>query len=191
MALSPNKTWEGFIGAFICTVIFSFFFSGFIAQFSWYVCPAETIHVWPILGQEPLQCTPNAVFIAKEYMLPIIGATRLYPVQWHGLAYGFFASIVAPFGGFFASAIKRAYKKKDFDSFMPGHGGMMDRMDCQLMMITFNSFYYSHFIAPKAYSVSKLLVFAATLTSEQQMELWTELGKKLGMDATAICANNA
>ena len=29
-------------------------------------------------------------------------------------------SLVAPFGGFFASAIKRAYKKKDFQSFLPG-----------------------------------------------------------------------
>jgi phosphatidate cytidylyltransferase len=44
----------------------------------------------------------------------------MFPIQIHGLAYGLFASLVAPFGGFFASAIKRAYKKKDFDSFMPG-----------------------------------------------------------------------
>jgi phosphatidate cytidylyltransferase len=68
------------------------------------------------------------------------------PIQLHGLVFGLFASLVAPFGGFFASAIKRAYGKKDFDSFMPGHGGMMDRMDCQLIMIMFTSFYLSTFI---------------------------------------------
>lgn len=110
-------------------------------------------------------------------------------MQWHGLAYGFFASIVAPFGGFFASAIKRAYKKKDFDSFMPGHGGMMDRMDCQLMMITFNSFYYNHFISTKTYGIDKLLVFAAALTTEQQMELWTEVSIYWLMCSVIVCAH--
>jgi len=34
------------------------------------------------------------------------------PVQWHGLALGLFASIIAPFGGFFASGFKRAFKFK-------------------------------------------------------------------------------
>ena len=41
-----------------------------------------------------------------------------------------FASSVAPFGGFFASAIKRAYGIKDFDSFIPGHG----RMDALILV---------------------------------------------------------
>jgi hypothetical protein len=34
------------------------------------------------------------------------------PVQWHALALGLFASIIAPFGGFFASGFKRAFKFK-------------------------------------------------------------------------------
>jgi CDP-diglyceride synthetase len=54
--------------------------------------------------------------------------------QWHGLCLGAIASTVAPFGGFFASAIKRAYNIKDFESFLPGHGGITDRMDCQFIM---------------------------------------------------------
>jgi CDP-diglyceride synthetase len=33
-------------------------------------------------------------------------------VQWHALALGLFASIIAPFGGFFASGFKRAFKIK-------------------------------------------------------------------------------
>jgi predicted CDP-diglyceride synthetase/phosphatidate cytidylyltransferase len=49
-------------------------------------------------------------------------------------------------GGFFASAIKRAYNKKDFDSLFPGHGGLMDRMDCQLIMMTFTFVHYKFFI---------------------------------------------
>jgi phosphatidate cytidylyltransferase len=42
-----------------------------------------------------------------------------------------FASLVAPFGGFFASGFKRAFNIKDFGDSIPGHGGMTDRMDCQ------------------------------------------------------------
>jgi phosphatidate cytidylyltransferase len=43
-----------------------------------------------------------------------------------------FASIIAPFGGFFASGFKRAFKIKDFGDSIPGHGGITDRMDCQV-----------------------------------------------------------
>uniref|UniRef100_A0A6N2KXQ0 Phosphatidate cytidylyltransferase n=1 Tax=Salix viminalis TaxID=40686 RepID=A0A6N2KXQ0_SALVM len=56
----------------------------------------------------------------------------ILPVQWHALCLGLFASIIAPFGGFFASGFKRAFKVKDFGDSIPGHGGITDRMDCQV-----------------------------------------------------------
>lgn len=37
---------------------------------------------------------------------------RLYPFQIHSIALSSFASIVGPFGGFFASGFKRAFKIK-------------------------------------------------------------------------------
>ena len=46
-----------------------------------------------------------------------------------------FASLVAPFGGFFASGFKRAFDIKDFGDSIPGHGGMTDRMDCQCVQL--------------------------------------------------------
>lgn len=46
-----------------------------------------------------------------------------------------FASLVAPFGGFFASGFKRAFNIKDFGHSIPGHGGMTDRMDCQYVTL--------------------------------------------------------
>ena len=53
------------------------------------------------------------------------------PYQFHLLVLACFASLVAPFGGFFASGFKRAFDIKDFGQSIPGHGGMTDRMDCQ------------------------------------------------------------
>jgi phosphatidate cytidylyltransferase len=53
------------------------------------------------------------------------------PYQLHLLFMSCFASLVAPFGGFFASGFKRAFNIKDFGHSIPGHGGMTDRMDCQ------------------------------------------------------------
>lgn len=53
-------------------------------------------------------------------------------MQFHALVLSMFASIIAPFGGFFASGFKRGFKIKDFGDSIPGHGGMTDRMDCQV-----------------------------------------------------------
>ena len=43
-------------------------------------------------------------------------------------------SFIGPFGGFLASMIKRAYAQKDFGSLFPGHGGLVDRLDCHMIL---------------------------------------------------------
>ncbi len=63
-----------------------------------------------------------------HHSLPTLHYT---PFQIHCLVMATFASLVAPFGGFFASGFKRAFNIKDFGHSIPGHGGMTDRMDCQ------------------------------------------------------------
>jgi phosphatidate cytidylyltransferase len=65
---------------------------------------------------------------------------------WHTIALSLFASIIGPFGGFFASGFKRAFKIKDFGDVIPGHGGILDRFDCQYLMATFVNVYISSFI---------------------------------------------
>ena len=40
-----------------------------------------------------------------------------------------FLSLIGQFGDLFFSAIKRTYKVKDFSNIMPGHGGILDRLD--------------------------------------------------------------
>jgi phosphatidate cytidylyltransferase len=52
-------------------------------------------------------------------------------------------SSVGPCGGFLASVIKRAYSQKDFGALFPGHGGLVDRLDCQLFIAPFVYLYLS------------------------------------------------
>lgn len=58
-------------------------------------------------------------------------------MHFHTISLGIFASLLAPLGGLFASGFKRALKIKDFANVIPGHGGITDRMDCQILMVNF------------------------------------------------------
>ena len=62
----------------------------------------------------------------------------------HALALAAYASLVSPFGGFLASAVKRAHGAKDFGDAIPGHGGVTDRCDCQVVTAPFVYLYLQH-----------------------------------------------
>lgn len=95
---------------------------------------------------------------------------NVYPVQMHALVLAMFASLVAPFGGYLASAIKRAYRLKDFDSLIPGHGGVMDRMDCQLLMALCTWVHYNTFVKIATISVPKLVYMYDQLSENEKKE---------------------
>ena len=78
-------------------------------------------------------------------------------MQFHILVFATFASLIAPFGGFFASGLKRTFKVKDFGETIPGHGGITDRMDCQFIMGFFSFMYYQSFIAVYKASVGDVM----------------------------------
>ncbi|KAF3454028.1 hypothetical protein FNV43_RR04473 [Rhamnella rubrinervis] len=51
--LSPKKTWEGFIGASVATVISAFMFANILGRFQWLTCPRKDLSTgW-------LQCDPD------------------------------------------------------------------------------------------------------------------------------------
>lgn len=179
--LSPKKTVEGFVGAWICTVIFGFFATNYLIRSSYFICPVNDLGATYWTG---LQCVPNPVFTPKPYQLPDwIHINRTFwiaPMQFHMTIFATFASLIAPFGGFFASGLKRTFKIKDFGDSIPGHGGITDRMDCQFIMGLFAYMYYHSFIAVYKASVGSVMELAITgLTYEEQMEVVKGLSKYL------------
>jgi len=189
--LSPNKTWEGFILGGLCTVIFAFLTPAYYARLPFLVCPPEELSLTGFLfGNAPLAltCSIPKVFSTLITVSPplwpsIFGdapTLTMHPIQVHALALGLFASVVAPFGGFFASGIKRAYKLDDFASIIPGHGGVFDRVDCQLIMGLATQTYHATFIGPAAIlSVSGLYSLVLALSADDQLELYNKLGANL------------
>ncbi|GFZ46692.1 CDP-DG synthase [Saitozyma sp. JCM 24511] len=188
--LSPKKTVEGFVGAFICTLIFGLAWGTFFMRFPYMICPARDLGT-NVFSQ--VTCRPNPVFVWREFeftgpvkhiLQTILGHTPpnipYAPFQIHVLVMATFASLVAPFGGFFASGFKRAFNIKDFGHSIPGHGGMTDRMDCQFMMGMFSYVYYSSLIRIQYVTVGSILQTVVTsLTAGEQLELLADLKRYL------------
>lgn len=161
--MSPKKTWEGFIGGAFSTVLFGFVLSAMLCQYKNFVCPLEYDEVKKTINTE--NCDQMQIFNLKEYKWPLVPITvYLYPFQVHSLALSIFASTIGPFGGFFASGFKRAFKIKDFGDTIPGHGGFMDRFDCQVIMATFVNVYIHSFIR----SPSPIKLFNQLLAFKQE-----------------------
>ena len=84
-----------------------------------------------------------------------------------------FVSMIAPFGGFFASGFKRAFKIKDFGDSIPGHGGVTDRMDCQIMNGVFTWVYYNTFVT--RFTVGAIFAEFVLLDRQGQLELFDRM----------------
>uniref|UniRef100_A0A7S1F9U0 phosphatidate cytidylyltransferase n=1 Tax=Noctiluca scintillans TaxID=2966 RepID=A0A7S1F9U0_NOCSC len=166
--LSPNKTWEGFIGAAFFTVVFGWYFSDFISNSTWTVCRQHEVMAWP----SPLECEIDDVFVKQVVHFPYedlsLFTVFAKPVQVHAVALACFASVIAPMGGLLASAIKRAYDLKDFDVLIPGHGGFMDRMDCQFLMLLCTYVHYRTFMKKHDFTADQLLGIIRTLQVPSQ-----------------------
>lgn len=87
--VSPNKTWEGFVGGLVTSLILS-------------VVIVHLIHPWTV-GK--------------------------------AAALGLLVSVVATLGDLFESTVKRHLGLKDMGRLLPGHGGMLDRVDGLLFIL--------------------------------------------------------
>ncbi|VAH00443.1 unnamed protein product [Triticum turgidum subsp. durum] len=61
--LSPKKTWEGFIGASVTTIISAFLLANVMGRSQWFTCPRKDLSTgW-------LQCDPGPMFKPEHYYL--------------------------------------------------------------------------------------------------------------------------
>jgi phosphatidate cytidylyltransferase len=183
LRLSPKKTLEGFAGAFLMTVVWAWWFAGFMCRFETLVCPKVDLH-------SDIRCQIVPLFVHVPVAVPALlqslagglapATVLVAPVQWHAIVVATFASLIAPFGGFFASGLKRAFKLKDFGDLIPGHGGMTDRMDCQIIMGCF-TYIYAQFLLSTAADggcpvLPELIDCVRALPLAAQQQLIRELG---------------
>jgi len=180
--LSPKKTWEGFIGGAFSTLVFGIVLSYALMKKPFFVCNVASYNEYG------LNCTIPPTFIETEYNIPrpfnLFWILRKKPAIFHippfiihSVVLSLFASIIGPFGGFFASGFKRAFKIKDFGDIIPGHGGLMDRFDCQLLMGSFVNIYIQTFI--RIPNWNKIVQQISWLPLDQQVSIFEALQLQL------------
>ena len=91
-----------------------------------------------LLGKHPIapQISPKKSWegFAGSVALQVIVAIPIFVYGfdeqwWKGVIFGVIMSITATAGDFIESAVKRDLDVKDMSNILPGHGGLMDRLD--------------------------------------------------------------
>jgi phosphatidate cytidylyltransferase len=98
--ISPGKTWEGVVGAFIAVIVYGF-------GVSFLVLPQANVYDRIVM----------LIFVCALTVLGIVG-------------------------DLFESWIKRTAGAKDSGNLLPGHGGMLDRIDSMTAALPFAALYY-------------------------------------------------
>lgn len=148
--LSPKKTWEGFMGGFIGTFIIGLLVPYFVIKSG--------------------GCQEIPEFLLDETNFNVLFTTvALKKLYLHAIPFIFFASFCAPFGGFLASGYKRAFNVKDFSHVIPGHGGLVDRLDCHFMMGIFTNVYFYTFFMDREMTVEKVYNIAINGLNQEQL----------------------
>lgn len=108
--ISPHKTWEGFFGGFLFSMICSLGFAAICE----YAFDSPLVPGILQFSDSPLLNTLN---VMEGTAWPfLVGVAFLMP-------------IVGNIGGFTFSLVKRQFGIKDFGTIFPGHGGVIDRFD--------------------------------------------------------------
>ena len=105
--VSPKKTWEGAVASVVASVAVG------IAMFSSAPAISSTLMRLHLIEQK------DGVFTAPQFLWPVIALSIVL-------------NVAAQFGDLVESLIKRGAGMKDSGAILPGHGGMLDRIDALL-----------------------------------------------------------
>ncbi|HPN31648.1 MAG TPA: CDP-archaeol synthase [bacterium] len=124
----------------------------FTLSFSW-VCDSGAYFVGSFMGKRQLapvlspKKTVEGAFGGT--LTSIIYAMLFRKFYFENINYSdiillsLFLSIICPLGDLCASAIKRATNIKNYSEILPGHGGIIDRLDSLLYTATFTVLYFN------------------------------------------------
>jgi len=124
--VSPNKTWEGAIASIVASVAVALLVFHFHEPIQGLLKPLPFSFYTPLSGAPPSRSVIYLVIL------------------------GVVTNVAAQFGDLFESALKRGAQVKDSGSLLPGHGGMLDRVDALLFAIP-AAWYYALITGLKTY----------------------------------------
>lgn len=183
--LSPKKTWEGFIGGLFTSVVWCYMITEALFKYDFLLCPIKEIDFIPF-SIFNLTCDISELRLSYEFAYDIMYIGKVHwsikALHFHTFFFGLFASLLAPLGGLFASGFKRAIKIKDFADTIPGHGGLTDRMDCQLLMGFFTYVWLAQFVFyDEKKAMNNLFKKVKGMHYEEQIQLFYYLKDLLRM----------
>ena len=117
--ISPGKTWEGTIASFIGSV--------FLAH----ILFVDNHQIMDALYRWHLTSLPAGLPEMNKHLLLL-----------QGLAVGGCVNVAAQFGDLVESMLKRGAGVKDSGGLLPGHGGILDRIDALLFALPVVTLYY-------------------------------------------------
>lgn len=141
--ISPNKTWSGLLGGILGAVIVAIIFSFFVSE------AKETKEETASNTAVQMQAEPSSDVQPDnvDIVLPELSGQSsvsheiLEKPSSHSMLFfvfiGGLLAIVAQIGDFFESWVKRYFGLKDSGSTIPGHGGLLDRVDGLLLAAPF------------------------------------------------------
>ncbi len=110
--VSPKKTWEGAIASVVASVIVAVLLFHFRDPLNALFAGEPALHAFPAPPEN-----------SRAFSLVTV------------IALGVIANVAAQFGDLFESVLKRGANIKDSGSLLPGHGGILDRIDALLFAI--------------------------------------------------------
>jgi phosphatidate cytidylyltransferase len=116
--ISPGKTWEGTFASFLGSV--------FLAH----ILFVDNRQIMEALFRWHIASTPDGLPEMTKHLLLL-----------HGLILGAFVNVAAQIGDLVESMIKRGAGAKDSGTLLPGHGGILDRIDALLFALPVVAFY--------------------------------------------------